>query len=145
MEVLTAIADGKLAAERRPRWAKTQVRLAEAYSRKQAFALADQAWALAIEYAETDEERERYEDLREQAAAAGSRFNDQNASEPGIRAARSSEVWWFKSAKKRENENGPPSRSADAVFAVSCYAWEKCNEHGPASTDPSTEHKGVKS
>mgnify|MGYP002718707091 CR=1 FL=1 len=124
--LLTAIADGKLAAERRPRWAKTQVRLAEAYSRKHAFALADQAWALAIDYAETDEERQRYEHLREQAAAAGTRANEQNGSEPGIRPARSSEVWWFKSAKKREN--GPPSKSANAVFAVSCYAWEKCNE-----------------
>ncbi|KWU44632.1 hypothetical protein RHOSPDRAFT_33712 [Rhodotorula sp. JG-1b] len=121
-----AIADGKLAAERCPRWAKTQVRLAGAYSRKHAFALADQAWGLAIDYAETDEERERYEDLREQAAAAGTRSNEQNGSEPGIHPARSSEVWWFKSAKKREN--GPSSKSANAVFAVSCYAWEKCNE-----------------
>ncbi|GAA5979711.1 hypothetical protein JCM10908_003016 [Rhodotorula pacifica] len=121
-----AIADAQLAAQRRPRWAKTQVRLAEALSRKQAFDQADKAWALAGEYAETDEERERYEDLRKQAAAAAARAADQNDSESLVEYTRMSESWYAKSAQLRLD--GPPRTSADAVFAVGCYAWEKCEE-----------------
>ncbi|GAA5954373.1 hypothetical protein JCM8115_004566 [Rhodotorula mucilaginosa] len=73
-----AVADAQHAAERRPRWPKAQVRLAEALSRKLAFFQAEAAWKLAIEYSESEDDKKRYGVLMEQARQAAENSREKN-------------------------------------------------------------------
>lgn len=122
---IAAIADAQLAASRRPRFAKAQVRLAEAYGRKQAHLQAKRAWETAAEYAENDEDRQRYTEYAEKALNAANKTAVRN--EPvtsQIVLSKPGDNWFEKSRAVREAGPRPPS--AQTPFAVSVYAWSKC-------------------
>lgn len=122
-----AVADAQHAAERRPRWPKAQVRLAEALSRKHAFLQAEAAWKLAIEYSESEDDKKRYGVLMEQARRAAERSREKNKpSHPIYQKLDSPEDTWYARLMRAVNEGRfePSGRG----LSLSCYAWEACED-----------------
>ncbi|BGP53473.1 hypothetical protein JCM8202_001117 [Rhodotorula sphaerocarpa] len=120
-----AVADARHAAERRPNWAKAQVRLAEALSRKHAFQPAQVAWKLAIDYSENDEDRQRYEKFRDQAKVAGEAAAAKNKPRfDGWRTVDSVENAWYNKLDRAAREGRASMPGLGLQIAV--HAWQEC-------------------
>ncbi|GAA5979714.1 hypothetical protein JCM10908_003017 [Rhodotorula pacifica] len=122
-----AVADAEHAAERRPRWPKAQVRLAEALSRKHAFFQAESAWKLAIEYSENEDDRKRYTVLMEQASQAAEKSREKNKPDrPNYGKLDSAADTWYAKLERAQREGRPPPTPLPVGLAISCLAWHNC-------------------
>lgn len=115
-------------AERRPTWPKAQVSLVEALSRKHAFLQAGAAWKLAIEYSESDADRERYTALMAQATQAAEKTCEKNKPDRKVFGTlESADETWCAEFECAQREGRPPPPST-ARLNLSCFAWHNCED-----------------
>ncbi|POY76062.1 hypothetical protein BMF94_0785 [Rhodotorula taiwanensis] len=124
-----ATADAEQAAERRPRWPKAQVRLAEALSRKHAHEHALKAWQLAIEYSDNEDDKQRYRGLMEQARQAAATVSAKNApARPNYNIMQSLDDAWYTKLERAIKSGQLPAHEVGLGMHLAMRSWQECEK-----------------
>ncbi|BGO89147.1 hypothetical protein NBRC10512_003529 [Rhodotorula toruloides] len=121
-----ALRDAEQAVLKRPTWSKAKARMAEVYARQQIFDLAKSSYERAIELAEDDATRERYQASLKTTKEAEEKAKSKNAYEGESFQRASSFKNYFLTRLNRAILNGTYTLDRTRGMALSVSAAENC-------------------